>query len=123
MAKYYKLYFLFYGGLHFLAGLAFWLIPDLTRLFLKTPLAPDAAALMGFASALAGLGFTGVAFVTMPSHQKRVIFLSVVGNLLNLAVHVQNVIRGYAPPSLIWLAGVSILGMSFVLFFIHKDIY
>ena len=122
MTKYYKPYFLFYGGIHFLAGLAFWVAPSLTKLFLITPLAPDGAALMGFASALAGLGFMGVAFVTEAAHQKRVIGLSIVGNLLNLAVHVQNVLRGYSPSSLIWLAAPSVFGMIVVLIFIRKGI-
>ena len=122
MANYYRPYFLCYGGIHILAGLAFWIAPALTQIFLYTPLAADAAALMGFASALAGLGFIGAAFVTVPRQQKAVLLLSVGGNLLNLAVHVQNVMRGYSPPSLLWVAVPSIVVMIALLVLTRRGI-
>ena len=118
----FRYYFMTYGSLHLLAGLAFWAFPPLTALFLIEPAAPPAAALIGFASALAGLGFTAAAFITEPLGKRFLILVAINGNLLNFIVHFQNVFRGAAENYMIYVAGTLLGGASLFLVWLYRKI-
>ena len=121
-ARYFKPVVIVYGLVHIIAGVSIWLFPSVTGKFLLAALTPDAGTLVGFMSALAGLGFCGAALVESQSARQMVLILVGAGNVLNLLAHLHNISRGYSPPWFGGVAGVSILVILIILVLLYRGL-
>lgn len=117
----YKAFFLFYGIAHIGVGCALALFPSLAEYALTQPISTGAGVLLGFISTLAGLGFTGCAFVRDTATQLLIVRLCLVGNALNFAAHAVNALRGDAPMYMLYFAAIAIGSMVMALLVIQKQ--
>ena len=109
MLRFYRPFFLLYGALHGVGGLALWAVPELTRFVLVQPLSAPAGVLVGFASLLGGLGFGAGAFAETSRARRAVVHAALVANAMNFAAHATNVARGDSPA---WLLAPAALGLG-----------
>ncbi len=122
MAKFYAPFLLYYGIVHIIGGVVLWGYPAATGAFLLEPLPPSMPPLLGFLSILSGLGFVAAAGVTQPASQKIAIVCCIVGNVVNLAAHLQNVARGYATTSLAVAGTLTVAAFIAILVAIYRGI-
>lgn len=118
----YKPFFLFYGIAHVAVGIVLALFPNVIDYVLTSSISNGAGVLLGFISALAGLGFTGCAFVRDTPTQLIIIRLCLVGNVLNFLAHAVNALRGDAPTYVLYLAAIAIGSMILALLVIGKKL-
>lgn len=118
----YKFSLLFYGIAHIAAGVVIALFPSITSYALTSSISSGTGVLLGFISTLAGLGFTGCAFVRDTPTQLLITRLCLIGNVLNFVAHAVNAIRGDAPMYMLYFAGVAIGSMFLVLLAIEKKL-
>jgi hypothetical protein len=121
-APFFRPVVLTYGLVHIVAGFVIWFMPSITGLFLNAALPADAATLVGFISALAGLGFSGAALVESKTAKLLVLKLAALGNALNFLAHLHNVARGYAPEWFGFLAAALILAVLIILFLLYRGV-
>lgn len=90
----YRLFFLFYGGIHLVAGMFIAIQPQVMTLILHEAPPQGVGVLLGFISFLAGLGFLGGAGVKSISNRLMFIRLAIIGSFFNSLAHLVNVLRG-----------------------------
>ena len=96
-------FFTLYGALHVLGGVLIAFVPGIFDPVVVVPLGPGMAPLLGFLSALAGLGFMGAGRVEAPSHRRYVLVLAFIGNVANFAAHAVNALNGDEHSYMLWL--------------------
>ena len=118
----YKLFFIFYGGIHILAGLIIVVVPSVFNHVLFEPLSDGVPVLFGFLSALGGLGFLGTAWIESVSTQRFVIKLALVGNVINGLAHIANAIQGFSPVHIGFVGGFGVSIFIVILLIIDRKL-
>jgi hypothetical protein len=97
MRRLYKPFFIVYGVVHIVTGLALVFTREFFNIFLTPPPLPGPAILVAFLLVFAGLALFGIAFVESIRSRRLIIKLVIVGNILNAVAQLTNSFLGYAP--------------------------
>ena len=97
MRRLYKPFFIVFGVIYIVTGLALAFTREFFNFFLTPPPLPGPAMIIAFLCVFAGLALFGIAFVESVRSRRFIIKLVIVGYALEAAAHLMNSFRGHAP--------------------------
>ncbi|RKX35251.1 MAG: hypothetical protein DRP71_04350 [Verrucomicrobia bacterium] len=122
MRRLYKPFFIAFGLIYILTGLALAFTREFFNFFLTPPPLPGPAIIIAFLCVFAGLALFGIAFVESVRSRRFIIKLVIAGYVFEAAAHLTNSFLGHAPAYAGPVATVIIALIIILLITIDRDL-